>query len=144
MNEMDQNLINDFLVESYESLDQLDRDLVTLEENPNKEVLDSVFRTIHTIKGTCGFLGFGKLESISHVGENLLSRLREGSIQITPQITTGLLALVDAIRQVLSSIEKSGTEGDGDFSTLIVQLTQLRVKYKRGQGEGDECPLASH
>ena len=72
-----QDVVKDFLVESYENLDQLDRDLVSLERDPrNHETLSSIFRTIHTIKGTCGFLGFGKLESVTHVGENLLSKLR--------------------------------------------------------------------
>ncbi len=72
MDEMDE-VLGEFVVESYENLDQLDRDLVTLEESPsNPAVLGSIFRTIHTIKGTCGFLGFEKLESVSHVGENLL------------------------------------------------------------------------
>ena len=71
-NGMDE-LVGEFLVESLENLDQLDQDLVVLEQDPeNLEVLKSIFRTIHTIKGTCGFLGFSKLESITHVGESLL------------------------------------------------------------------------
>ena len=72
-------VIDEFLVESHENLDQLDRDFVTLERAPGDlEVLASVFRTIHTIKGTGGFLAFGHLESVTHVGESLLSRLRDG------------------------------------------------------------------
>lgn len=78
MSELDP-IVREFLVESYENLDQLDRDLVTLEKDPgNHDRLASIFRTIHTIKGTCGFFGFSKLESVTHVGENLLSRLRDG------------------------------------------------------------------
>jgi two-component system chemotaxis sensor kinase CheA len=70
----DSDIVRDFLVESYENLDRLDRELVGLEKDPNDaEALASVFRTIHTIKGTCGFLGFGKLEAVAHVGENLLN-----------------------------------------------------------------------
>ena len=75
----DSDIVQDFLVESYENLDRLDRELVGLEKNPHdREALGSVFRTIHTIKGTCGFLGFNKLEKVAHVGENLLARLRDG------------------------------------------------------------------
>ena len=75
-------IAKEILVENYENLDRLDSDLVTLEKDPHsKETLGSIFRTIHTLKGTSGFLGFGKLEAVAHVGENLLSKLRDGSGQ---------------------------------------------------------------
>src|SRR5215470_14743888 len=90
-------VVKEFLVESYENLDQLDRDLVALEKAPqDRERLASVFRTIHTIKGTCGFFGFAKLEAVTHAGENLLSRLRDGELLLDAEITSALLALVDA------------------------------------------------
>jgi two-component system chemotaxis sensor kinase CheA len=89
----DSDIVQDFLVESYENLDRLDRELVGLEKDPNdREVLGSVFRTIHTIKGTCGFLGFNKLEKVAHVGENLLTRLRDGQLTLNRELTTALLA----------------------------------------------------
>jgi len=92
-------IIAEFLAESVENLDQLDQDLVTLENDPSdREVFARIFRTIHTIKGTCGFLAFGKLESVTHVGESLLSRLREGDLDVHPEITTDLLALIDEHR----------------------------------------------
>src|SRR3546814_20794247 len=79
-------VIGEFLVESYENLDQLDRDLLALEDDPDdRVVLGSIFRTIHTVKGTCGFLGFSKLEAITHVGETLLSKLRDGALRLTPE-----------------------------------------------------------
>lgn len=119
-------IIREFLIESAENLDQLDRDFVTLEEDPtNRECLTRIFRTIHTIKGTCGFLGFTKLEHLTHVGENLLSRLRDGELMLTPEITSALLAMVDAVRRMLSSIESERHEGDGDDSALIATLTRL-------------------
>lgn len=119
-------IINEFIVESYENLDQLDQDLVGLEQNPGeKNILGSIFRTIHTIKGTCGFIGFSKLESVAHVGENLLSKLRDGELILNPPITSALLAMVDAIRQMLACIEESQTEGDVDYSSLIETLTTL-------------------
>jgi len=119
------DVIKEFLVESYENLDRLDRDFVDLEKNPSKESLGSIFRAIHTIKGTCGFLGFSKLESVTHVGENLLSLLRDGELQISPPITDGLLAMVDAVREMLASIEKTGSEGERDDTALIEQLSAL-------------------
>ena len=95
----DDDLVKDFMVESHENLDQLDQDLVALEADPtNPEMLSRIFRTIHTIKGTCGFLGFNKLESVTHVGENLLSQLRDGELPLNDEITTALLSLVDAVR----------------------------------------------
>ena len=94
-------IVKDFLVESYENLVRLDADFLTLEKHPTDEpTLARVFRTIHTIKGTCGFFGFHKLETVSHVGENLLSRLRDGAIRLSPHIATALLQLVDAIRTI--------------------------------------------
>lgn len=119
-------VINEFLVESYENLDQLDRDLVDLEQNPTeKELLSSIFRIIHTIKGTCGFLGFSKLESLTHVGENLLSRLRDGELVLNPDIANALLSMVDAVRQIFSCIESSRNEGDVDYSELAELLSRL-------------------
>ncbi|MBI3474320.1 MAG: chemotaxis protein CheA [Acidobacteria bacterium] len=123
----DSDIVQDFLVESYENLDRLDRELVGLEKNPDdRDALASVFRTIHTIKGTCGFLGFNKLEAVAHVGENLLTRLRDRQLILTPEITTALLSMVDAVRQMLSQIEVSGQEGERDDSLLIATLTRLQ------------------
>jgi len=121
-----EDLVKEFLIESYENLDRLDRDLVELEKDPqNKERLGSIFRTIHTIKGTVGFLGFTKLESVSHIGENLLSRMRDLELLLDAEITTGLLRMIDAIRRMLASVESTGQEGDEDHSDLIAHLTRL-------------------
>ena len=123
---MSDDIVREFLVESNENLDLLDRELVQLEKDPkNRERLASVFRTIHTIKGTCGFLGFTKLESVAHVGENLLSKLREGELSLNREITTALLQMVDAIRQMLTSVEAAGNEGERNDQELIVTLTRL-------------------
>jgi two-component system chemotaxis sensor kinase CheA len=125
MNELD-DVVKEFLIESYENLDRLDQDFVALETDPTaKERLASIFRTIHTIKGTCGFLAFGKLEKVAHVGENLLSRLRDGELVIDSPMTTALLRLVDAIREILGSIEKGQVEGDTDYAALIDELKRL-------------------
>ncbi|MGO8795863.1 MAG: Hpt domain-containing protein, partial [Candidatus Sulfotelmatobacter sp.] len=123
----DSDIVQDFLVESYENLDRLDRELVGLEKNPqDKDALASVFRVIHTIKGTCGFLGFSKLEAVAHVGESLLTRLRDQQLTLNPEITTALLGMVDAVRQMLGNIEKTRQEGERDDSVLIAELTRLQ------------------
>jgi two-component system chemotaxis sensor kinase CheA len=120
-------IVQEFLVESHENLDQLDHDLVELEQDPtSRALLSSIFRTIHTIKGTSGFLAFSQLEGVTHVGESLLSRLRDGALQLTPEMTSALLAMVDAVRALLGEIEESGQEGDRDHSALIARLTALQ------------------
>jgi two-component system, chemotaxis family, sensor kinase CheA len=128
MSELEE-VVREFLVESYENLDRLDRDLVALEQRPDdRELLAAIFRCIHTIKGTCGFLGFGKLESVSHVGESLLSLLRDGKLSLDPAITSALLELVDAVRQILGCIEADGREGEVDYSGLVEKLTALQME----------------
>jgi two-component system chemotaxis sensor kinase CheA len=124
---MSDEIVREFLLESSENLDRLDRELVILEKDPgNRETLSSIFRTIHTIKGTCGFLAFGKLESVAHAGESLLSLLRDGAIGLTPERTTALLSLVDAVRQMLGSIETSGNEGERNDDELVETLKRLQ------------------
>ena len=131
MGDMD-DIVKDFLVESNENLDQLDRDLVKLEKDPTaREVLASIFRTIHTIKGTSGFLGFSRLGSVTHVGENLLSSLRDGRLLLNAEITSALLAMVDAVRGMLVNIENTGREGEGDYNSLIELLTLLQKSEKK-------------
>jgi two-component system chemotaxis sensor kinase CheA len=121
------DIVREFLVESTENLDQLDRDLVALEKDPRaKNILASIFRTIHTIKGTSGFLGFSKLESVTHVGESLLSKMRDGELLLNAEITSALLVMVDAVREILANIEATGQEGDRDCQTLIESLTRLQ------------------
>jgi two-component system chemotaxis sensor kinase CheA len=125
---MDENdeVLQEFLVESHENLDRLDQDLVSLERNPDAvETLSSIFRTIHTIKGTCGFLGFAKLEAVTHVGENLLGKLRDRELALDADIVSGLLRMVDAVRGMLAAIEAEGTEGDAEYGDLVEELGRL-------------------
>jgi chemotaxis protein histidine kinase CheA len=122
----DEDIVKEFLIESHENLDRLDQDLIALEKDPgNRETLASVFRTIHTIKGTSGFLAFNQLEALTHAGESLLAKLRDGLLALTPEITTALLAMVDAVRQMLASIEASGSEGERNNQELIATLAGL-------------------
>jgi two-component system chemotaxis sensor kinase CheA len=121
------SLIKDFVIESRENLDQFDRHLVSLEQDPaSQSTLVCTFRSIHSIKGTCGFFGLKKLESVSHTGESLLIRLRDGKLRLTPEILTALTELSAAIRQLLDSIEAEGREDESDYSSLIRMLTRLQ------------------
>lgn len=111
--------IDEFLVESTENLDQLDRDLLALEAEPgDPQRLASIFRTVHTIKGNSGFFGFSKLGALAHSGEHLLGRLRDGKLSLDDRVTGTLYTMVDAVRSILHSIEATGTEGDHDYRDL--------------------------
>ena len=120
-------IVKDFLIESNENLDRLDQELVKLESEPSsKELLASIFRTIHTIKGSCGFLGFAHLEKVAHAGESLLSLLRDGKLTLTEEVTSGLLAMVDAVRGMLGEIQATEHDGENDYPELRDQLKLLQ------------------
>ncbi len=126
-------IVKDFLIESNENLDRLDQELVKLESEPSsKELLASIFRTIHTIKGSCGFLGFARLEKVAHAGESLLSLLRDGRLALTAEITSGLLAMVDAVRRMLAEIQTSERDGENDYPELREELKRLQSEEREG------------
>lgn len=119
----DQEIVREFLIESSENLSRLDQEMVELETRPrDASLLASIFRTIHTIKGTCGFLGFGTLESITHYAENLLSMLRNGELELTPHRVSLILETVDATRRELLSIEQAGNESGATYEDLRLRL----------------------
>lgn len=119
-------LMAEFLVETYEGLDRLDQNLVLLEETPDDAaVLTEVFRILHTIKGTCGFLGLGRLERIAHRAENLLSLMRDSVLEMNSDIANALLATIDAIRSIMETLEETGEEGDPDDEDLVAELERL-------------------
>jgi len=137
----DAEIIAEFLVESHENLDQLDRDLVELEQHPgSRELLSSIFRTIHTIKGTSGFLAFGRLERLTHVGETLLSKLRDGEYAMNDAIAEALLRMVDTVRALLDGIEHSGNDKDPAVDVTPVQAAIEVLLENGGQlpGAGSE------
>jgi len=137
-------VIPEFLAESFDGLDLMGQDLIVLESAPgNREVLERVFRTIHTIKGTCSFLSFPKLEWLSHAGENLLSRLRDGTLSANPQTIKALQALADAQREILASIESTGEEGLGEYGSLADQLNDLADAEVEGAGRPAPKPAAA-
>src|SRR5262249_51178157 len=119
-------VVREFVIETHENLVQLDLDLLTLEKDPTeRETLARVFRTMHTIKGTAGFLGLAKLQAVAHAAENLLSRLRDGKLVLNAEIATALLSVVDAVRKMLDAVEATETDGDGDYAALVGVLERL-------------------
>lgn len=140
MTELDETL-KEFLVESFENLEHLDRELLALEEDSsNAATINTIFRIIHTIKGTSGFFDFKTLEKVSHVGENLLDSLRSQAIAVTPEIITTLLELNDTLKNLLTQINDSGCEGANIYSALIERLTALNTKKDEKK---DSAPAAT-
>jgi two-component system chemotaxis sensor kinase CheA len=117
------DLLSDFLTETNESLADLDIALVTLERTPDDaETLGFIFRMVHTIKGTCGFLGLPRLERVAHADENVLGKLRDRTLPVTPDIVTQVLAAIDAIKAIVTTLSQTGAEPPGNDADLIAQL----------------------
>ena len=124
------DLTKEFIAESQEGLDRMERCLTELEVRPEDcaQLVGEIFRSVHTIKGTTGFLGFSRLEKLAHAGEHLLGSLREGRLAVTEQLISGLLRLLDGLRAILALIEETGGEGTraGDEDgVLIAELAEL-------------------
>jgi two-component system chemotaxis sensor kinase CheA len=120
--------VQEFLIESRENLDQLDRDFVALEKEPgNRDKTSAIFRAVHTIKGTAGFLGFSHLEHLTHAGESLLSQVRDGTTALDADITSALLAMVDRVRAMLVLVESTGGDGDRAHDDIVARLQELRA-----------------
>ncbi len=120
------DLLSEFLAETAETLSAIDAGLVALERDPaDGQALATVFRLVHTIKGTCGFLGLARLEAIAHASESLLGRFRDGGLAVTPAAVGLVLASVDAIRRLLPALEQRGSEPPGDDSALIRAIDAL-------------------
>jgi two-component system chemotaxis sensor kinase CheA len=120
----DQDIINEFLIESAENLSRLEQEIVELEQRPSDpQLLAGIFRTIHTIKGTCGFLSFSNLEGVTHIAENLLSQLRNGERTLNPALISLILETVDIVKKELAHIESSGKESGEPYEDLRKRLT---------------------
>jgi len=120
------DLLSEFITETSESLMVLDSELVKFEQDPNDtDILSNIFRLMHTIKGTCGFLGLPRLEKVAHAGENVLGKFREGTLEVTPQAVTLILHAIDTIKELLQILEETESEPDGDDQQLIDQLNAL-------------------
>lgn len=121
-------LIGEFLAETAESLDTIDVELVKFESDPtDRATLDNIFRLLHTIKGTCGFLGLSRLEAVAHAGETLLGKFRDGTLVADSAAVTLVLQSLDRIKLVLAGLEETGNEPAGDDSALIAELEALAM-----------------
>jgi two-component system, chemotaxis family, sensor kinase CheA len=139
-----EEIIKEFVVESREGLDQVDRDLVELEKLPDDmERVARIFRAIHTLKGTSGVLGFRQLESIAHVGENLLSRLRDRTLTFNRPIVDSLLELVDASRILLTDVEQKGAESERDCITVISSLKKQLETFNAAEPATTNIPSSA-
>ncbi len=125
------DLLNEFLTETTESLDVVDMELVKFEQDPNNsEILDNIFRLVHTIKGTCGFLGLPRLEALAHAAETLMGKFRDG-VPVTEDAVTLILGSLDRVKEILAELEANEAEPEGNDEDLIQQLDILA-----GIGEG--------
>lgn len=135
------DLLSEFITETSESLMVLDSELVKFEQDPNDtEILSNIFRLMHTIKGTCGFLGLPRLEKVAHAGENVLGKFREGTLEVTPQAVTLILHAIDTIKELLQTLEETETEPEGNDQELIDQLNAMADG--RAVGEAPSAPAA--
>jgi two-component system chemotaxis sensor kinase CheA len=119
------DLLREFLTETSESLDTVDNQLVRFEQEPNNaKILDNIFRLVHTIKGTCGFLGLPRLEALAHAAETLMGKFRDG-MPVTGQAVTLILTTIDRIKDLLAQLEASEAEPEGDDQDLIGELEAM-------------------
>ena len=137
--ELEKEVLREFLVESEENLSRLDQEMVELERQPrNTELLGSVFRTIHTLKGTCGFFGFTRLDAIAHLAESILGELRGEQRILNSSLAGLILEAVDAIKTILSSIQSGNGEGP-PFESAI--LARLQAELQRGSPQSGQASI---
>ena len=114
------DLLREFLTEAAESLTTLDVELVKLKKTPDDPaLLGNIFRMVHTVKGTCGFLGLPRLEAVAHSAENVLGKFRGGELVVTEHAVSLILESIDRIKDILSELEANEAEPDGDDKGLI-------------------------
>ena len=134
------DLLREFLTETGESLDTVDNQLVKFEQEPNNaKILDNIFRLVHTIKGTCGFLGLPRLEALAHAGETLMGKFRDG-MPVTAEAVTLILSSIDRIKEILGGLEATEAEPEGNDQDLIVQLHDLVERGMAAMAATPEVP----
>lgn len=137
------DLIGEFITETSESLAVLDLELVKLEQNPNDQaILGNIFRLVHTIKGTCGFLGLPRLESVAHAGENVLGKIRDGEIVVTPGAISIVLEAIDRIKNLIEHLASNGSEPEGEDQDLIRRLNKFAETNGAESGAAEAAPAA--
>src|ERR1700756_4514493 len=138
------DLLREFLTETSESLDTVDNQLVKFEQEPNNaKILDNIFRLVHTIKGTCGFLGLPRLEALAHAGETLMGKFRDG-MRVKAEAVTLILSSLDRIKEILAGLEATEAEPEGNDHDLISQLEEMveRGMAAMAGGAGGAAPIA--
>jgi two-component system chemotaxis sensor kinase CheA len=134
------DLLKDFLTETAESIAELDTALIRLEQSPDDaQTLALIFRLVHTIKGTCGFLGLSRLEKVAHASENVLGKFRDGSLTVTTGSISVVLRSLDRIKMIVQDLEQHGAEVAGDDSDIIDKLNRIY----NGEDLGDEAPAVA-
>src|SRR6202011_2024358 len=119
------DLLREFLTETNESLDTVDVELVRFEQDPNNaKILDNIFRLVHTIKGTCGFLGLPRLEALAPAAETLMGKFRDG-MPVTGAAVTLILSTIDRIKEILDDLERNEQEAEGKDEDLIRELERM-------------------
>ena len=120
------DLLNEFLEEATDSLVQLDQDFVELEKDPeNLDIVKNIFRVMHTVKGTSGFLGFSRLEKIAHAAEDLMDKVRSGDLAATPELISVIFEASDKIKEIVEALEEDGEEPQKDDSELISKIRAI-------------------
>jgi len=120
-------LLAEFLTETGEGLDQLDVELVRFEQEPNNaEMLNTIFRLVHTVKGTCGFVGLNRLAKLAHAAETLMGQYRDGA-PVTVEGVSVILASIDRIKEILTGLDRDGAEPPGSDADLIGRLQQIKA-----------------
>ena len=120
------DLLSEFLAEASESLEVVDAELVRFEANPDdKATLNNIFRLVHTLKGTCGFLGLPRLEAVAHAGETLLGRFRDGLLPVTPAAVTLVLRSIDRIKAIVGTLAETGQEPEQPDTELVAALEAM-------------------
>ncbi|MGY3488308.1 two-component system chemotaxis sensor kinase CheA [Bradyrhizobium sp. USDA 4011] len=133
------DLLREFLTESSESLDTVDNQLVQFEQDPNNaKILDNIFRLVHTIKGTCGFLGLPRLEALAHAGETLMGKFRDG-MPVKAEAVTLILSSIDRIKEILGGLEATEAEPEGNDRDLIDQLEAMVEHGMAAMAAGEDA-----
>src|SRR5204862_882455 len=136
------DLLREFLTETGESLDTVDNQLVRFEQDPSDaKILDNIFRLVHTIKGTCGFLGLPRLEALAHAGETLMGKFRDG-MPVTAEAVTLILSSIDRIKGILAGLEATEAEPEGNDRDLIDQLEAMVARGMAAMAAAAAAPTA--
>lgn len=144
----DPSFYEDFLVEAQEHFELIEQNFLTLEESPGDlDILNGIFRSVHTIKGASGFLGLQKVQSLSHIGENILDELRKGRMKVTPEVMELLFEMVDVLKVLVGDVginlRKQGAPKDPDIDDIVARLEAFRGGNEKNTAAALAAPRAT-